>query len=54
MHVIPLPAMHIAQQYAGFDCDYSLYPLPEAQALFFRHYMAEQNSQETAEVSGEA
>lgn len=24
----------------GFDCDYSAYPGPEAQALFFQHYMA--------------
>jgi hypothetical protein len=25
---------------AGFDCDYTRYPGSEAQALFFRHYMA--------------
>ncbi|KAF5832967.1 kinase-like domain-containing protein [Dunaliella salina] len=27
-------------EYAGFDCDYSRYPGPEAQALFFWHYTA--------------
>ncbi|GAQ88641.1 Ethanolamine kinase [Klebsormidium nitens] len=27
-------------EYAGFDCDYSLYPDRDAQYLFFRHYIA--------------
>mmetsp|Transcript_13939 Transcript_13939/g.37215 ORF Transcript_13939/g.37215 Transcript_13939/m.37215 type:complete len:456 (+) Transcript_13939:67-1434(+) len=31
-------------EYAGFDCDYSQYPGPEAQALFFRHYTASEPS----------
>jgi ethanolamine kinase len=26
-------------EYAGFDCDYSLYPKKEAQHHFFRHYL---------------
>lgn len=27
-------------EYAGFECDYSRYPSPQQQHLFFRHYLA--------------
>ena len=33
--------MRLQRCATGFDCDYSLYPSPEAQALFLRAYMSE-------------
>ncbi|KAJ4958289.1 hypothetical protein NE237_025400 [Protea cynaroides] len=36
-------------EYAGFDCDYSLYPDKDAQYLFFRHYLQPEKPQEVSE-----
>eukprot|EP00249_Psilotum_nudum_P019045 c27071_g1_i1 orf=658-1773(-) len=38
-------ANHFAE-YAGFECDYSLYPGRDAQYHFFRHYICPSNPQE--------
>ncbi|KAG9459663.1 hypothetical protein H6P81_004171 [Aristolochia fimbriata] len=35
-------------EYAGFDCDYTLYPAKEAQNHFFRHYLNPDNPQEVS------
>ncbi|XP_043703118.1 probable ethanolamine kinase isoform X2 [Telopea speciosissima] len=36
-------------EYAGFDCDYSLYPDKDAQDLFFRHYLQPDKPQEVSD-----
>ncbi|XP_010254375.1 PREDICTED: probable ethanolamine kinase [Nelumbo nucifera] len=35
-------------EYAGFDCDYSLYPDKDAQYHFFRHYLQPEKPQEVS------
>lgn len=40
---------HFAE-YAGFECDYSLYPDKEMQYHFFRHYLDAQNARKASEA----
>mmetsp|Transcript_7572 Transcript_7572/g.18796 ORF Transcript_7572/g.18796 Transcript_7572/m.18796 type:complete len:369 (-) Transcript_7572:136-1242(-) len=37
-------------EYAGFDCDYTRYPGPKEQALFYSHYFASEGSSAPAEL----
>ncbi|XP_068652761.1 probable ethanolamine kinase isoform X1 [Aristolochia californica] len=41
-------------EYAGFDCDYTLYPAKDAQHHFFRHYLQPDNPQEVSDEDLEA
>ncbi|KAH7546416.1 hypothetical protein FEM48_Zijuj01G0198600 [Ziziphus jujuba var. spinosa] len=41
-------------EYAGFDCDYSLYPNKDEQYHFFRHYLQPDNPLEVSEKDLEA
>ncbi|OVA00450.1 Choline/Ethanolamine kinase [Macleaya cordata] len=41
-------------EYAGFDCDYSLYPDKDAQYHFFRHYLKPDKPQEVSDEDLEA
>ncbi|KAJ4953479.1 hypothetical protein NE237_030311 [Protea cynaroides] len=41
-------------EYAGFDCDYSLYPDKDAQYHFFRHYLQPDKPQEVSDEDLEA
>ncbi|KAJ7555911.1 hypothetical protein O6H91_05G060500 [Diphasiastrum complanatum] len=41
-------------EYAGFECDYSLYPDKKAQFHFFRHYLHCKGSQEVSKIELEA
>ncbi|KAL3685860.1 hypothetical protein R1sor_003882 [Riccia sorocarpa] len=37
-------------EYAGFECDYNLYPSKDAQYHFFRHYLSSLNSEKVSEA----
>ncbi|KAK6248414.1 hypothetical protein QUC31_019979 [Theobroma cacao] len=41
-------------EYAGYDCDYSLYPSKDEQYLFFRHYLQPEKPYEVSEKDLEA
>ncbi|XP_010541898.1 PREDICTED: probable ethanolamine kinase isoform X2 [Tarenaya hassleriana] len=41
-------------EYAGYDCDYSLYPSKEEQYHFFRHYLRPNNPHEVPEAELES
>ncbi|XP_047312422.1 probable ethanolamine kinase isoform X2 [Impatiens glandulifera] len=41
-------------EYAGYDCDYSLYPSKDEQYHFFRHYLKAEKPDEVSEESLEA
>ncbi|XP_068648646.1 probable ethanolamine kinase [Aristolochia californica] len=41
-------------EYAGFDCDYTLYPAKDAQDHFFRHYLQPDKPQEVSDEDLEA
>ncbi|CAM6087517.1 unnamed protein product [Calypogeia fissa] len=41
-------------EYAGFDCDYSLYPKKEAQYHFFRHYLHSDSPNKATETELES
>eukprot|EP01018_Ginkgo_biloba_P023805 Gb_22577 [translate_table: standard] len=41
-------------EYAGFECDYSLYPDVDAQYHFFRHYLSPDNPESVSESELEA